>query len=84
MFFTYILQSQKSKKFYTGHTECIEKRLLRHNGGKVTATRNKGPWVLVYWENFETRSEANRREFEIKSMKSRFYIEKLVASGRTI
>ena len=83
MFFTYILKSQKSNRFYIGHTENIERRLLRHNKGQVTATRNKGPWNLVYFEIFETKPEANRHEFEIKSMKSRFYIEKLITSGGT-
>jgi len=55
--------------------------LLRHNNGQVSATRNKGPWVLVYFENFNSRIEANQRELEIKSMKSKIYIEKLIDDG---
>ena len=78
MFSTYILQSQNSGRYYIGHTENIPKRLLRHNNGQVSATRNKGPWVLVYFENFNSRIEANQRELEIKSMKSKIYIEKLI------
>ena len=78
MFSTYILQSQKSSRYYVGHTENITKRLLRHNNGLVSATRNKGPWVLVFFENFNSRIEANQRELEIKSMKSKIYIEKLI------
>jgi len=50
MFFTYILQSAKSGRYYIGHTEDIQKRLERHNTGKVTATKNKGPWSLNYYE----------------------------------
>ena len=80
MFFTYILQSQKSGKFYIGHTQDMESRLNRHNQGMVKATRNKGPWVLVYIESFETKIEANHRELEVKSKKSRVYIEKLILS----
>jgi len=81
MFYTYILQSQKSSRYYIGHTENIPKGLLRHNNGLVSATRNKGPWVLVYFENFNSQIEANQRELEIKSMKSKSYIEKLIDDG---
>jgi putative endonuclease len=42
MFYTYIIQSEKSGRYYIGHTENIEARLERHNAGKVTATKNKG------------------------------------------
>jgi putative endonuclease len=79
MFFTYILQSSKSGRYYIGHTEDIQKRLERHNTGKVIATKNKGPWVLMSYEIYDTKSEANSRELYIKSMKSRAFIEKLIA-----
>ena len=78
MFLTYIIQSQKSERYYIGYTQDILVRLSYHNNGKVKATKNKGPWVLVYEEEFETRLEANRRELEIKSKKSRRYITSLL------
>ena len=78
MYITYILQSEKSGRFYIGHTEDIDVRLRRHNNGMVTATRNKGSWKVVYSECFGTKAEANRRELEIKSKKSRLYIKKLI------
>jgi putative endonuclease len=53
-------------------------RLEYHNRGKVKATKNKGPWVLVYTEEHESKLEANRRELEIKNKKSRRYIESLI------
>ncbi|MFZ4100556.1 MAG: GIY-YIG nuclease family protein [Sphingobacterium thalpophilum] len=81
MFYTYILQSQKSSRYYIRHTDNIPKILLRHNNGLVSATRNKDPWVLVYFENINSRIEANQRELEIKSMKSKSYIEKLIDDG---
>ena len=37
------------------------------------------PWIIVYKENFESLAIAKKREQEIKKMKSRKYIEKLVA-----
>jgi predicted GIY-YIG superfamily endonuclease len=36
------------------------------------------PWILVYRETFETRSEAMLREKAIKKMKSRTYLELLI------
>ena len=78
MFVTYISQSQKSERYYIGHTQDILIRLSYHNDGRVKATKNKGPWVLVYKEEYETKLEANRRELEIKSKKSRRYIESLI------
>ena len=79
MFYTYILQSKSSGKFYIGHTENLEARLERHNKGLVTATKNKGEWVCVYFEMFDSKLEANRRELQIKKMKSRIYIENLIS-----
>jgi putative endonuclease len=78
MFYTYILQSDKSGRYYVGHAEDIYKRLERHNAGNVAATRNKGPWVVVYFETHETKADANSRKLYIKSMKSRIYIESLI------
>jgi putative endonuclease len=78
MFYTYILQSLKSARYYVGHCEDIDYRLARHNAGKVTATKNKGPWIVKYFETYQTRAEANARELYIKSMKSRIFIEKLI------
>nr|MBC7611408.1 GIY-YIG nuclease family protein [Pseudopedobacter sp.] len=80
MFYTYLLQSEKSGRYYIGHTQDLPARLSRHHSGMVTATKNKDPWKLVYSENYETKIEANRRELEIKAKKSRIYIEKLISN----
>jgi len=65
-FITYIIKSEKSGRFYVGHTNNIEDRLHRHNAGSVVATRNMGPWKLVYYETFTSKLEANQRELNIK------------------
>ncbi|WP_414684717.1 GIY-YIG nuclease family protein [Mucilaginibacter sp.] len=79
MFYTHILQSEKSGRYYIGHSADLEARLQRHNTGKVKATKNKGPWVLKHYEQYDTKGEANSPELYIKSMKSRVYMEKLLA-----
>ena len=80
MFYTYILKSFRSGRYYIGHTQNLEERLKRHQTGKVTATKNKGPWAIFYTEKYISKIEANRRELEIKSEKSRIYIEKIITT----
>jgi putative endonuclease len=84
MFYMYILQSETTGKFYIGSTQDIEARLKQHNeinrGKKKSTHRLKGPWFLAYSEEFETRSEAMRREKQLKSWKSHRSIQELIDS----
>lgn len=81
MYYTYILQSESNGKYYIGSTEDLEKRLLRHNNGFSKYTKNRGPFVIVYKQTFNTRSEAYNREKYLKSLKSRKAIEKLIQAA---
>ncbi len=75
-YFVYILYNPKLDRYYTGSTGDLEDRMKRHNQGRSKATKGGAPyWELAYREKFETRSEAVRRENEIKKKKSRKYIE---------
>ena len=69
MFFAYILKSEIDGSHYYGHCEDLDKRLKRHDDGKVRSTKSKRPWKLHYFEEFHTRSEAFRREMFFKSIK---------------
>jgi len=79
MFYVYILLSKINNKFYVGQTFNLQKRLLYHNSGFSKSTKGGIPWEFVYCEKYNTRIEATRREKEIKSHKSRKYIEKIIA-----
>ena len=79
MFITYILYSRTFDRYYVGHCEDMVARLSRHNGRQVNSTKAYVPWELVYTESFSSRAEAAAREKEIKRMKSRQYIERLIA-----
>jgi putative endonuclease len=46
------------------------------------ALKNRGPWTLVYSEEYLSRSEAVRRESQIKKQKNRRFIEQLVSASR--
>lgn len=77
MNYTYILRC-KDGTYYTGWTNHIEKRVKAHNQGKgAKYTRARRPVELVYYEIFETKEEAMRREWEIKQL-SRKEKEKLI------
>ena len=53
---------------YTGYTTDIQKRVTAHNAGKgAKYTKIRRPVVLVYQEMYDTKSEALRREYEIKT-----------------
>ena len=84
MFFTYIIQSQKNGKYYTGSCSDIDERIKRHNAGATPSTKPNRPWKLVYFESYATNSAALKREREIKSKKSRKYIEYLIHSTTNI
>jgi putative endonuclease len=82
-FSVYILYSEKCDKYYVGHTEFLEGRIEEHNMGKGGAFSSScSPWNYVYHEEYLTRSEAMKREKEIKNKKSRKYIEWLIANRR--
>ena len=77
MNYTYIVRC-KDNTFYTGWTTNIEKRIEVHNSGKgAKYTKSRRPVELVYFEEFNTKEEAMRREYEIKQM-TRNKKEKLI------
>lgn len=84
MYYTYILYSPKIDKYYVGYTHDLELRVERHNSGWGKFSSSGIPWKLVYSEEFNSKSDALKREREIKGRKSRSYIEKLIghAGGR--
>ncbi|RJQ37010.1 GIY-YIG nuclease family protein [Candidatus Microgenomates bacterium] len=66
MYFVYIVKCVDGV-YYTGITWNLRKRIKEHNSGiKTPLQKNRLPVKLVYWEKFETRIEAARREKEIK------------------
>ena len=77
-FYVYILYSEKCNRYYIGYTEDVAKRLLRHNSGMVTATRNCRPYILKASKEFETELEARQEELRLKKQKSRKYLELLI------
>ena len=83
-FYVYILQSLKDFSFYVGQCEDLDYRMSKHFDGMSKYTSSKRPLRLVYFEVFKTRTEALKREKEIKKMKSKKYIESLLSEWKKI
>jgi len=68
MNYTYILNC-KDDSLYTGWTNDLKKRITSHNAGKgAKYTKARRPVELVYYEEFQTREEAMKREYAIKQL----------------
>lgn len=60
-----------NNSLYCGITNDLSRRLRQHNGdikGGAKYTRANAPCRLVYQEVMKDRSEASKREYEIKQM----------------
>ena len=69
MNYTYIVECADGT-LYTGWTTNVQKRVKAHNEEKSGAkyTKAKRPVKVVYYEGYETKEEAMRREYAIKQL----------------
>jgi putative endonuclease len=74
-YFVYLLKCADGT-LYCGYTDNIEKRVETHNSSERGAkyTRNRRPVSLFYFEKFDNKSDALKREHTIKKLSR---IEKL-------
>lgn len=80
MNYTYILKCSDNT-LYCGWTNELDKRVKAHNAGKgAKYTRGRRPVSLAYYEMFETKEEAMRREAAIKKLSRKDKL-KLLESG---
>jgi putative endonuclease len=84
MFTTYVLYSVSYDKIYIGYTSDMVERLKSHN---TLATKGYTikfrPWIIVYTEDFELKSDAMKREKELKSSRGRNFIREHIQLSQT-
>ena len=69
MNYVYILRCNDDS-LYTGWTNNLDKRIKAHSNGKgAKYTKARLPVELVYFEEYENKIEAMRREYAIKQLK---------------
>ena len=58
-FFVYMLRCADGS-YYTGHTDCLERRLAQHYSGEINScyTFKRRPLTLVFSDIFDSRGEA--------------------------
>ena len=80
MNYTYLLECS-DHSFYCGWTNDLDKRVMAHNSGNgAKYTKLRRPVALVYYEIYETKEAAMKREAAIKRM-SRREKERLISGG---
>lgn len=68
MNYVYIVECSDGT-FYTGWTNDLEKRIAMHSQGcGAKYTRGRGPVKLIYYEKFQDKKDAMKREYEIKRL----------------
>lgn len=68
MNYVYIVECSDNT-YYTGWTNNLESRIEAHNNGTgAKYTKARRPVVLKYFEQFNTKSEAMKREYQIKQL----------------
>lgn len=77
MYTVYVLRN-KAGKLYKGYTGNIEQRMAYHNSGLTNWTREKGPWDLVYVEEYANKQEALKREKLLKSGQGRDFLKQVI------
>lgn len=83
MNYVYILRCNDDS-LYTGWTNNLEKRIKAHSDGKgAKYTRARVPVELVYFEVFEDKIEAMKREYVIKQLKRKEKLE-LIKNSKCI
>jgi predicted GIY-YIG superfamily endonuclease len=68
-FYVYILRTS-SNTLYVGQTNNLEKRIKEHKSKTIKSSkyiRSFPSFELVYSESFTTRSQALKREYELKT-----------------
>ncbi len=78
----YILFSPQHQRHYIGSTASLKARFLQHQKGLVRSTKKYCPWELIHHEDFATRGEAQKREYQVKSYKGGEAFKKLVWEAR--
>lgn len=69
MNYIYILKCADDS-LYTGWTNNLEKRVKAHLNGKgAKYTKSRLPVELVYFEEYEDKVDAMKREYAIKQLK---------------
>lgn len=67
MYYVYVIKSEVDNNLYIGYTEDLRRRISEHNHGKTKSIKHRIPFILIYYESFNNKTDARKREIEIKN-----------------
>ena len=83
MYYTYVLKSEKDSDFYVGFTKNLKLRFEQHAKGLVESTKNRRPFILVYYEACVDKVDARKREKYLKTYNGKRFLHKRLKSYLT-
>ncbi len=83
MYYTYIIQSDVDKNFYTGFTKDLKLRFEQHCNGQVESTRDRRPLKLIYYEACLKQEDALKRERYFKTYNGKRFLHNRLKSYLT-
>lgn len=82
-YYTYILKSLKDNKMYTGYTKNLKLRFEQHNKVLVDSTKDRKPFILMYYEACLNQQDATHREKYLKTYNGKRFIRNRLKSYLT-
>jgi len=76
--YLYILQSEKTSRYYIGSTEDIVRRFDEHQRGQTISTKNGVPWKIAFQKEYRSIEDAKKMETKLKRWKSKKIIDQIV------
>jgi putative endonuclease len=70
----YVLYSETHDKIYIGYTSNLLQRFKSHQALGKDWTKKFRPWIIVYCEYFSEKSDAQKREIQLKQYRTRLMI----------
>lgn len=84
MFYVYVLLCIDSKrgrqKFYIGSTNYLKNRYREHQNGEIKTTKSFDKIILVYYEACLNKTDARKRELQLKTGFGRGYLNRRLES----
>ena len=74
-YYVYVLKSEIDHNHYVGYTQNLKERLYNHNEGKIKSTKNRKPFILIYFEGCLNQQDATKREKYLKTAWGKRYIK---------
>ncbi|NNF34833.1 MAG: GIY-YIG nuclease family protein [Saprospiraceae bacterium] len=77
-YYVYAIYSKSRNYIYVGISNDVQRRLSEHNLGYNKTTKPYRPFILIYDEEFDNRSDARQKEKYLKGGSGRKFLRKRI------